>query len=121
APPRRPCPRRARERSCGSVCSDTEPVRPPSAKTFPAQGVRLRFGSFFSLRRHPLREARRVAQLLHPEHRIAQLLRLTSLERVNRQFFELGDDLRLAREMRLAAARRLHDTLHAAPVIEHHL
>src|SRR5439155_16607325 len=61
------------------------------------------------------------AQLLHPEHRIAQLLRLTSLERVNRQFFELGDDLRLAREMRLAAARRLHDTLHAAPVIEHHL
>jgi len=48
----------------------------------------------FSFWRHPLRETRRIAQLLHSEHRIAQLRRLTPLERVRRQFFELGYDLR---------------------------
>src|SRR6266568_1491716 len=76
---------------------------------------------FLFLHHHQLRQARRIVELLHSEHRIAQSLRPAPLERVGGQLFELGDDLLLAREIRLAAARRLHRAFQAAAVVENHL
>src|SRR6266568_422475 len=76
---------------------------------------------FLFLHHHQLRQARRIVELLHSEHRIAQLRRPAPLERVGGQLFELGDDLPLAREIRLAAARRLHGALKDAAVVENHL
>src|SRR5262249_20680236 len=63
-------------------------------------------------------DARRVLEIVHPEHRVAQLRDPRARKRMCGELLELCRDLGLAREIRLAAPRRFDAALQDTPVCE---